>query len=421
MKKLLLLSFLFTAISLSMSSCLKDDCQSTHRYVRYTPIFMSPEEARAQIEMQSPRELENPGKIYVYQHYLFINEIGKGIHIFDNSDFASPIEVGFLNIPGNYDIAIKDDFLYADNSRDILTFDVSNMHNPLLVSSNLDVYANNWNQDNDILLYYDRSEHVEEHSCEDFGTWYKRDEFIFFEDDRNLDFNVLANSAAESSGDTGIGGSFARFTISKNHLYVVDQRKLRSFDLQSPSHPNFVAEDDLGWNIETIFPKNDHLFIGSESGLFIYDITNPSLPVFIIEFEHARACDPVFVEDNTAYVTLRNGTECLGFVNQLDIIDISNLHAPRLIASHEMINPHGLSVRDGQVLLCEGTSGLKVIDASDQVDIDVLQHIKGFDAYDIISLNPNHFMLIGADGFYQYDFQLNEEPELLSHIAVKRN
>ena len=37
------------------------------------------------------------------------------------------------------------------------------------------------------------------------------------------------------------------------------------------------------------------------------------------------SCDPVVVQGDYAFVTLRGGTECQGFSNQLDIIDISTL------------------------------------------------------------------------------------------------
>ncbi|MBK8279937.1 MAG: hypothetical protein IPK94_07395 [Saprospiraceae bacterium] len=48
-------------------------------------------------------------------------------------------------------------------------------------------------------------------------------------------------------------------------------------------------------------------------------------------FSHARACDPVYVEGDIAYITLRNGTRCENFTNELDVVDITNITSPRLI------------------------------------------------------------------------------------------
>lgn len=421
MKKLIYLAIFGLFICSSFTACLEDDCTATHTYQKFEGVYMSIEEIRSQIGIAESRVLETPGKIYAYGQYLFINEIGKGIHIFNNEDFANPINLGFLRIPGNYDLAIKDGILYADNSFDLLSFDISDINNPILVNIDEGVYQNIHGNGNIILLYYDKSEVVNVSDCESQGYWYKRNGNVFISEAANLDFNLaLSNttSAESSNSNSGIGGSFARFTISGNYLYTVGRRTLSSFDLSNTSDPQLVSTEDLERGIETIFPYKNNLFIGSESGLFIYNIDNPSSPQFMSKFEHARACDPVFVEENIAYVTLRNGSTCQGFNNQLDIIDISNLQSPNLIASHNMINPHGLTVRNKQVLLCEGDSGLKIVDATDPRNVNLTKHIKDFHAYDIISLRPQHFMLIGEDGFYQYELSEDQNPNLLSHIPI---
>jgi len=73
----------------------------------------------------------------------------------------------------------------------------------------------------------------------------------------------------------GIGGSSARFTISNNTLYIVDESKLNVYDISTPANPNKVTDKTLGWSIQTIFPYKDHLFIGSNSAVYIYDNSNP--------------------------------------------------------------------------------------------------------------------------------------------------
>jgi hypothetical protein len=97
----------------------------------YRPVYASAEEVN-KIETVAARELTDPGKIYVFDPYLFINEKGKGIHIIDNKDPRKPKNLSFISIPSNYDIAVKDQWLYADNLGSLLVFDISNPLTPKL-------------------------------------------------------------------------------------------------------------------------------------------------------------------------------------------------------------------------------------------------------------------------------------------------
>ncbi|MFM8738918.1 MAG: hypothetical protein ACKOC0_01795, partial [Cytophagales bacterium] len=79
----------------------------------YTPIYG--DKSRAGISFKSvSMVLNNPGKIYVYNKYLFVNEVDLGVHVFDNSDPSAPKDLGFIEILGNRDIAIKDNVIFAD-------------------------------------------------------------------------------------------------------------------------------------------------------------------------------------------------------------------------------------------------------------------------------------------------------------------
>jgi len=110
-----------------LGSCVPQlDDETTMKKVKgYRPVYVSYESIR-KIELQKARGLSKPGKIYIKGKYLFINESGDGIHIFDNSDKANPKSLGFLSIPVNKDISIKGNILYADNADDLVTIDISN-------------------------------------------------------------------------------------------------------------------------------------------------------------------------------------------------------------------------------------------------------------------------------------------------------
>jgi hypothetical protein len=91
----------------------------------YRPMYVTKEEART-IRSVAARPLKNPGKIYRLGSFLFINDMGTGVHIIDNTDQRQPRNLAFVAIPGNYDIAVKGTWLYADNATDLVVLDISN-------------------------------------------------------------------------------------------------------------------------------------------------------------------------------------------------------------------------------------------------------------------------------------------------------
>jgi hypothetical protein len=212
----------------------------------------------------------------------------------------------------------------------------------------------------------------------------------------------------------------ARFTIMKEHLYSIDNSNLRVFDITDLDDPIPGANLTVGWGVETIFPYKDNLFLGTNSGMIIYDNTNPDFPKHLSTISHIVSCDPVVVENDVAYVTLRGGSGCRGsFTNQLDVIDISDLKNPKIIVSHPMTSPYGLGIDNGTLFICEGTSGLKVYDASDVKNISMQDYIGGIDAFDVIPYN-HVLILIGKDGLYQFDYTDPENLQLLSMININR-
>jgi hypothetical protein len=92
----------------------------------YRPILMTRQMLEGSVEMLEPAKLIKPGKIYIKDNYLFINEKYRGVHIIDNTDPSNPVKTGFLRIPGCIDIAMKGSILYADNAVDLIAVDLSN-------------------------------------------------------------------------------------------------------------------------------------------------------------------------------------------------------------------------------------------------------------------------------------------------------
>lgn len=408
---------LLLGVLFAFSGCLKDDCMREITYIKYTPVYAAIADIQA-ITVEASRELEQPGKIYFYNDYIFINEVYKGIHIIDNTEPSAPSNLGFIKILGNRDMAIMGDYLYADNGSDLVTLDISDPLNAQLIDRQVGAFPPTYETEQGWFVYYDEEVVTEVVECNSSG-W--GGGFVFSE---NLAMNDAASTplAAGSTTNSGIGGSMARFTIASGHLYAVDQSSMNVFDITSnPAAPNELNEVEIGWGIETIFPYQDKLFIGSESGMFIFDNSNPTAPVLLSAFEHARACDPVFVKDNYAYVTLRSGTACEGFTNQLDLVDITNLTNPVLEKTFPMNNPHGLSIRNNDLYICEGEYGIKTFDIETPKTLDQRQrtHLQDLHAFDVIAIpNTNLLLVIGNDGLYQYDAKDISNLRLVSKIEV---
>ncbi len=411
------------AISLSLTSCLDDICDETRTFIQYNPIYSGYDQIRIDIVAEGPRELKNPGKLYSYENYLLINEISEGLHIVNNEDPSNPIIEAFIPIPGNVDMAVKNNILFADNYMDLISIDISDPLNPSLINRQMDLYSNYWFQEGrGFHIGYRETEITMEVECSDpnwnNNRWFQDD--ILWAAETAGGFDTSGGGSAPSV--TGTGGSLARFTLAKDHLYLVDQNNLYTLEIDDMGAANLITDFNIGWGIETIFPYGDNLFIGSNTGMFIYSLTDPSYPTYASEFRHAQACDPVFVDGNTAYVTLRSGTRCQNFNNQLDVLDVTDIFNPSLITTHSMDNPHGLSKIENKLLICEGEYGLKTFDATDDMEIrsNLLNHIKDIHAYDVIALSLDHVLVIGKDGLHQYDASENEL-RILSTLAVNRD
>lgn len=231
--------------------------------------------------------------------------------------------------------------------------------------------------------------------------------------------NSRCASDSPTPGTAGTGGSMARFAITGNHLYTVSSTTLKVFDISQATNPQAISDIKLGFGIETIFPYGKNLFIGSQTGMHIYNNEDPQNPQLISVYEHIQSCDPVVVQGNYAYVTLRNGSDCRNGANLLDVIDISDLQSPQLVKSFPMQNPHGLGIDGNTLFVCEGNYGLKVFDASQPDNPLQTQFIEGINTYDVIPQN-NILMVVGRDGLYQYDYSNRGQLSLLSKITIQQ-
>jgi len=227
-----------------------------------------------------------------------------------------------------------------------------------------------------------------------------------------------SSETSTAAAPPGKGGSTARFTVVGDVLYTISGAYLQTYDITDVSAPKKILMSTggyMGFDVETLFAYNGYLFVGGQLGMDTYDITiNPKSPPKISEFKHARSCDPVVVQDNLAYVTLRGGGRCASFTNQLDIIDVSDITRPKLLKSFPLTGPKGLGIDGRQLFVCDGWAGLKVFDV-DVVNLVLTENwvISDLDCNDVIP-NSGELVVTSRNRVSQFDYQLN----LLSEIKA---
>ena len=421
-----ILSFLILLIG--FSSCMDE---YTEVFTANSPVYMTYVDLRSSVKSSDATDLVNPGKIYFKDGYIFINEEMKGIHVIDNSDPRNPKNIKFVEIPGNVDIAIKDNILYADSYVDLVAIDISDIANLKEVS-----------RVNDVFPYMTPTPKNEEYRLAsvdpgkgvviDWEIKKVRQEIEYhyypvyfpYRSEMAMDVNYAGNSGAvPAAGNSfGIGGSMARFGLYNDYLYAVDNATLYTFSIKTPAKPTDIGKQNIGWDIETMFIYDNHMFLGTRSGMQIFSLKVPTALNYVGSFWHVTSCDPVVISDGYAYITLRGGNVCGSNTNRLDVLKLSNdFKENELLASYPLTGPYGLGI-DGQVLfVCDGDAGLKIYDVEDKLKIDDHQ-IAGFEnikTFDVIPFN-NYLFMIGDDGFYQYDFSNLQHIEEVSFIPVKK-
>ncbi len=397
-----------------LSGCVKDNCKQLYTYSYYLPVYKTTAEVKANIKSNAPRQIENAGKIYIKGRYIFLNEIDKGIHIIDNSNPASPVNVSFIDIPGNVDLAVKGNTLYADLYTDLVTIDISDPINIVTKKYNEGVfpyraYSNGFYGDTSkVIVDWIKRDTTVAMNCGYSGRFLATDVFV-------SPLALSSSSGGKSSGSPiGQGGSMARFAIVDDRMYTVSDANLNIFDISNANNPVYTNALSLNSrSVETIFPFKNKLFIGTQAGMFAFNTNRPDHPEFEGQFEHVRSCDPVIADDDYAYVTLRSGSSCQGFTNQLEILRLNNFTNPQLLKTYELTNPHGLS-KDGNLLfICDGADGLKVYDANNVTNLQLIKHFTNLETYDVIAYNQIA-LVVAKDGIYQYDYSNTNDIHLVS-------
>ena len=401
-------------ITLLFSACSKDKSngKQTKTYTIYSPVYKAKTDALAAINGNAAEPVEHAGKLYIKDNFIYLNEVNKGIHIIDNSNSLHPVQIAFLSIPGNLDIAIKGTTLYADMYSDLLALDIADPHHAKITGT-----INNFFTGRMYVNGYQAN--IEGKIAVD---WTQKDTTVLIDQSPYppCDFCGFDLATAANSGKaTGIAGSMAGMVLMNDHLYAItEMHSVGIVDISNAAVPTLDSSFFAGYDLQTIFPFEDKLFLGSAVGMFMYDVSNPTHPVSLGEFTHGRACDPVITDGSYAYVTLHAGDGCGGDANELHVIDIKDLLHPALLKTYQLTKPTGLS-KDGDLLFICDKTAVKIYNAAKPGQIKLLKQIASDEPYDIIT-GDHKAMVVTNKGLYQYDYSNINTIRLLSFIPVKK-
>ena len=406
-------------------------CEQTYTekisYQINEPVFMPFSEFRSSVKLSDESHtLSDYGKICFYDNYLYISEPGKGIHIIDNRNPASPKVSGYIELLGNFDLAIRNNLLYADSYIDLVWFNISNPAQPQLKGrlegafpESLPVIENEYGMDyalcypedketKGIIVGWKLKERTEEY--ERPSSWWGGGT------DKEL---AMDTNSPTSNSSTGLNGSMSRFGLYQDYLYTVVNNYMSIFSLSGETPEKAIENEYIGRNVETIFSYEDKMFMGTPSGLLIYSVEDPLKPTYCSEIWHVYGCDPVVVDDNLAYVTIHSGNFCGQSNNELFIIDVSDVYHPKQLVSYTMTSPKGLGIDNKTLFLCD--EGLKIYKIGDPQTLmsNRLVHYQGMDGYDVIPYN-NVLMMISDKGLHQYDYSNLDNIKELSYIPITK-
>lgn len=422
--------FIAVALLLLTGSC-SDKVKDTVSYTANVPVYQPRTEFVKSVKTGTKQDLVKPGKIFLRGNYIFINELYKGIHVINNTNPASPQNVAFISVPGNVDIAISGNILYADSFTDLVALDITdptkavevgrveNTFPNVMPPTNNTYPVNEMDATKGVVVGWTQKKVTQDLNAPNPNIYY-------------VDFLGLSSSTYYAkpsnswtgtttsgiSGQSAVAGSMARFAIYSDKLYALTNSQMKIFSISNPL-PVQVNNIWTSWQAETLFVSEGLMFAGTRQGLIIFSLSNPALPTQLSTYSHLYSCDPVVVEGSYAYYTMHSGNACGQSASGMGVVDISNPLKPVELSFYNLTSPMGLGIDNGKLFVGNGTNGLNIYDASNPTTIvsNKIASFTNINAYDVIPFN-NVLLVIGDGGLMQYDYSDITNIKLLSTIAT---
>ncbi|MBN2730588.1 MAG: hypothetical protein JXR53_15295 [Bacteroidales bacterium] len=340
----------------SKEYCAKIDTSQWERIYssNYSPYTVTYEQYLSAVKLSKPVKVVNTGRLYFYRKYVFAQDLNRGIHIYTTDTLEMVIPYGFIQIPGNTDLIIKNDILFANSYDLLLVFDLRHKEFPLVAyekgafdplhntRDNLQC-AKLFNDSGFILGYkYYKQTQIK---CDEDLPWeknifteacpeyYNPMDGIFFLND--------GTSEAVSKSKGGKSGSLNRFAFGEKRLFFADHLGIQTFDVDTLSKPKKLKRQQLenfqvrnrmnvpsdSVDYEMLVYSQQRLFAGSSSLTSFIDAKNEDSIVFTSHIPHftlppndfQSVRDPIIVKDSLAWITVRTEPD--------DVLFFSNVYS----------------------------------------------------------------------------------------------
>lgn len=397
------------------AACTPDGVTETRFQRLIVPVEVARADVQDSIRVEAPRTLCATGNIYALGHRLFVNEPGRGWHVFDNADVSAPELEAFWRIPGSTQLSFVNGYFVTDTYGDIvqLDFDGTELSMVRGVDNGLVAYYGQLPSEGMLITGLEEQWVEIEGDCADVnyggffcgvGRGMDPCDYAYAQEANFRAFSADASGSAAPS--INVAGSLSRFGFGAEYLYVATEFGVYTFAVTADSlvRSEHVAS---GWELETAVAREGYLYCGAPDGMLIYDLAEAMAPQYLSRYTHVRGCDPVAVEGDRAVVTVRDGSNCGGTsVNQLSLLDISDRSNPRELRVYPMLHPHGVALYHGEVIVCEGAHGWKrgrLNEARNAIDFDERYDAPAIDVA-VLPYDPESptVFTVAPDGIRQY-------------------
>jgi len=89
------------------------------------PVYAAESVAKQIIYDPQKHPILRSGNIYAFGNFIFQVDIGRGIHVIDNTLPSNADRIGFITVKGCEQISIKGAYLYTNSYADLVTLDIS--------------------------------------------------------------------------------------------------------------------------------------------------------------------------------------------------------------------------------------------------------------------------------------------------------
>ena len=214
----------------------------------------------------------------------------------------------------------------------------------------------------------------------------------------NCDATLSSQSGGENygttGGATGQSGSITRFAVHNGFMYALNPNEIVTYDLSNADEPKKVNALQTDYGLETIFIYENTIYLGSRNALYILGLENPKQPNILSQTTRDEifigGCDPVVVQGNYAYSTVKIIENICGWTNSfsaLIVYDVTDKENPIEVGTYPLNVPNGLGIKGNRLFVCdEGSDQITIFDISDPTNLQMLwdESITADNPFDVI-------------------------------------